>query len=703
MARVLCLVFALLVLPVSALAQDAASLIADNLRILGSSTIVAEGNVEIFYQGSHLKADRVTYDRAGEHLDIEGPVTLTEGDSVIVLADSASLDADLRNGVMRGARMVLDQQLQLAAAEMTRVGGRYTQLYKTVASSCQVCANNPVPLWQIRAERIVHDQQERQLYFDNAQFRVMNIPVMYLPRLRLPDPTLERATGFLTPSLRSTSQLGFGLKIPYFIAIGDDKDLTITPYFSSSTKTLELRYRQAFRTGTIEFEGAFSRDDILRDQDRWYLFGEGSFNLPRDYKLNFDIEATSDSSYLLDYGYSDADRLDSAIELSRTRRDQFFSAGLVFYETLRTTESNSTIPSLVTDIFYQRRFEPSFIGGDADLRFQTHSHSRRSSIPGNLGRDVARASAGLEWRKDWILRNGMVAAVLSEANLDFYDVAQGAPGEEDGLFHTITLGSELRWPWAMTSPEGASHIIEPVVQLLWTNENIPNLPNEDSTLLEFDEGNLFALTRYPGTDAYERGFRANIGATWTRFDPAGWSIGLTAGRIFRAEDLGQFTAGSGLTGSTSDWLAALQLKLQNNLSLTNRALFDDTFDFTRNETRVSWRNDRLSLASTYVWLTAAPAESRPRTSEWIFDSSYRFDDRWTGKTDWRYDFVAKQASRAGVGLEYQSECVKIDLSLSRRFTSSTIVTPTTDFGLTISLSGFGASGSGRNLARSCTR
>jgi len=702
MSRVLCILFALLVLPVSARAQDAASLIADNLQILGSSTIVAEGNVEIFFRGSHLKASRITYDRAGEHLEIEGPVTLIEGDSIIVLADSASLDADLRNGVMRGARMVLDQQLQLAAAEMTRVGGRYTQLYKTVASSCQVCANNPVPLWQIRAERIIHDQEERQLYFDNAQFRVMNIPVMYLPRLRLPDPTLERATGFLTPSLRSTSQLGFGLKIPYFIAIGDDKDITITPYFSSSTKTLELRYRQAFRTGTIDFEGAFSRDDILRDQDRWYLFGEGSFNLPRDYKLNFDIEATSDSSYLLDYGYSDADRLDSAIELSRTRRDQFFSAGLVFYETLRTTESNSTIPSLVSDIFYQRRFEPAFIGGDADLRFQTHSHSRRSSILGNLGRDVARASAGLDWRKDWILRNGMVAAVLTEANLDFYDVSQGAPGEEDGLFHTITLGSELRWPWAMTSPEGASHIVEPVVQLLWTNENIPNLPNEDSTLLEFDEGNLFALTRYPGTDAYERGFRVNVGGSWTRFDPAGWSLGLTAGRIFRAEDLGQFTAGSGLTGSTSDWLAAIQLKLQNNLSLTNRALFDDTFDFTRNETRVSWRNDRLSLASTYVWLTAAPAESRQRTSEWIFDSSYRFDDRWTGKTDWRYDFVEKQASRAGVGLEYQNECVKIDLSLSRRFTSSTIVTPATDFGLTISLSGFGVGGSGRNLARSCT-
>ena len=44
---------------------------------------------------------------------------------------------------------------------------------------------------------------------------------------------------------------------------------------------------------------------------------------------------------------------------------------------------------------------------------------------------------------------------------------------------------------------------------------------------------------------------------------------------------------------------------------------------------------------------------------------------------------------AGVGLEFRNECMLVDLSLSRRFTSSTNVDPTTDFSLAVDLLGFG--------------
>ena len=110
----------------------------------------------------------------------------------------------------------------------------------------------------------------------DLSFLIRNVPVFYLPRLRLPDPTLDRATGFLTPSIRTTSQLGTGLKIPYFIKIGDHKDLTLTPYLSSRTRTLELRYRQAFARGRIEFNGAVTRDDERPDSTRGYVFGYGN-------------------------------------------------------------------------------------------------------------------------------------------------------------------------------------------------------------------------------------------------------------------------------------------------------------------------------------------------------------------------------------------------------------------------------------------
>ncbi len=690
----------LLTAPAASAQQGVTSLIADEMRLNGTTGITAEGNVVVLADGVRLEATRVTYDRAGEQLIIDGPIRLTRGDQVTILADSAMIDGDLRNGLIQSARMVLDQQLQLAAAEIQMVGGRYTQLYRTVASSCQVCEHNPTPLWQIRAQRVVHDRQERQLLFSNAQLRVLDVPVLWLPRLRLPDPTLKRATGFLIPRIRSNSRLGFGIKTPYFLRLGDHRDLTFTPYLSSSTATLEWRYRQAFRTGDLLLEGAVSNDD-LRTQMRGYMFATGRFDLPQDRVLEFDAQLTSDRAYLSDYGYSADDRLISRIALSRTRHDRYFSTSLSHINSLRDNEDNDTIPSIIGDATYRHSFEPAFLGGRAELNLGAHGHYRRSNTAGDDGRDLSRLSAGLTWRRDHLFSNGMIGAALLDMNLSYYSVAQGAPTDTEGLFHSAGAGLELRWPHQNTAPGGAVHILEPVVQIYYS-DNSGDPVNEDSTLLEFDEGNLFSDNRFPGADARERGLRTNLGLSWTRHAPSGWSFGVTIGRIYRQDDPGQFSTGSGLTGNSSDWLLSGQLQLVNGLTLLNRSLFDDEFRFTRNETRLNWQNNRLALATTYVWMDPAPAESRPQTSEWSLDARYRLDDRWSASTDWRYDFVADRAARIGVGLEYKTECITVDLSLSRRFTSSTSVKPTTDFGLSVSLTGFGSGGNGRVVRHSCS-
>lgn len=150
---------------------------------------------------------------------------------------------------------------------------------------------------------MVHDEVERQIYFDNAQFRLAGVPVFAIPRLRMPDPTLTRATGFLMPSIRTTSDLGTGILIPYFFVLGSSSDLTVTPYltFRDST-TLNLRYRQAFATGRIEVNGAVTRDKLIPGDPRGYLFVDGAFTLPWNFGLTIKGQTVSDPAYLLDYG-----------------------------------------------------------------------------------------------------------------------------------------------------------------------------------------------------------------------------------------------------------------------------------------------------------------------------------------------------------------------------------------------------------------
>lgn len=698
--------------PLPVQAQERAALVADSVSVDPSGVLIASGSVEVFYQGRRLRAARIVYDRANDSLRIEGPIVLVDNAATILVADQAELSADLTEGILQSARLVLNRELQLAAAQIQRVGGRYMQLENVAASSCKVCAGSTTPLWEIRARRVIHDQQERQIYFDRAQFRVAGLPIAYFPRLRMPDPTLKRATGFLMPQIRTTSLLGTGIKLPYFIAIGRSKDLTITPYVTSkSGRSVELRYRQAFRTGEIELNGALTRDDILPGQTRHYATLTGAFDLPHDFKLTFSGEEVSDPAYLLDYGLPDKDRLDSRIEFTRTRRNEHISGRIIGFESLRAGDMNSTLPTVVSDFTFQRRLSNGPLGGETGLLFQTHTHMRSSDAAatdanGDLimdGRDVSRATVKLDWQRHWMLPMGMVGTALAEMRADSYKIVQ------DSVYGATTtrshgaLGVELRWPWSKTSATGVGHVIEPMAQFIWSPGGTETLPNEDSRLVEFDIASLYSLNRFPGADAVERGARVNLGLTYTRVDPAGWTLATTVGRVFRTKDHNQFFLASGLRGKRSDWLTEVQLSFENGLGLAHRMMIGDNLTINKSETRLALAGQRYALSGTYVWLEKDTDEDRSiPISELLLDGSYKLTDNWTVTGETRYDFDRGRANRAALGFQYRNECVSVDLSLSRLFTSSTSVKPTTHFGLSVELVGLGGAVAA-GPARTCRR
>ncbi|WP_372609851.1 LPS-assembly protein LptD [Aquicoccus sp.] len=695
--------------PAQSRSADPAILVADNVFLEGKTRLVAEGNVEALQDGTRIKARRIAYDRETDRLTIDGPITISQGEDTLVLADAAEMDAGFRNGLLSGARLVLNQQVQLAAHQLNRVNGRYSQLYKTAVTSCRVCNSSEPPLWQIRARKVTHDQIERQIYFEDAQLRVMDVPIFYLPRLRLPDPTLERASGFLVPSLRGNSRLSTGIRIPYFIRLGDHRDLTVAPFVSPNTRTLELRYRQAFRRGRIEFEGAVSNDTIYPNT-RAYLFGQGQFDLKRDFKLGFNIEMVSDKSYLIDYGYSDTDRLKSDITISRTRRDEYVGGALVHYHSLRVGEDASTLPTIIGDFDYERRFFPRTLGGELRFSAGAHSHFRYSTLPVDGpdsdtivdGRDVTRLGLEANWRRSWTLAGGIRARMQAGFAADKFITGDDATRPRHAAQVTPMAAVTLRWPWQKITPTGAAHVIEPVVQFGWTGGERLSNANDESTRVEFDEGNLLSLSRFPAPDRRERGAVTTYGLNWNRLGPDGWQSDLTLGQVTRARADNAFSPTSGLRGTRSDLLIAGRLKSAQGLSLTARGLFDKNLDLSKGEARAGYHTPRLGLGASYVWLGPDAFEDRPNTvSEWSLDGLYRVGRHWSGRANVRYDVVSNKTAEAGVGLIYRNECVEIDLSLSRRFTSSVILTPSTDFSFTVGIKGFSAGGNDKSYTRTC--
>lgn len=685
-------------------AAQIASLAADSVAIDAEGRLTAEGDVEVFYEGTRLTARRVIYDRRTDQLSIEGPLILFDGDETVIIGSSAELDRELANGVLRSARLVLDQQLQLAAERLDRVDGRFTQLNRVVASSCELCPGERTPLWEIRAQSAIHDQEAQQLYFTNAQVRVAGVPVLFVPQMRLPDPTVDRNTGFLVPRIRTSTRLGTGLQFPYFITAGDSADVTLTPYLSGSTTTLEGRYRQRFRQGRLSFRGAYTAEDEVRPGDtRAYLFGNGGFNLPLGYRLNFDIELVSDTSYLSDYNYSGKDRLDSAISIRRTRDDEQVSASFTVFRTLREDELRfeDALPDQLGEFDYTRRIPTGALGGDAWLTLDALTLARPSTDD-IIGRDLVRAGASANWRRDWLIPQGALLATEAALSVDVYQVDNDSRFDRSLSRVTPQLAAELRWPLTRSGPGGVTQTLEPVAQLAWAESFGDDAPNEDSLLVEFDEGNLFALSRFPGRDVYEEGLRANVGLTWWRRDPGRFDLGVTVGRIVRIDSPDQFSEGTGLDEDLSDWLAVARLGMGTRFSAINRSLFNDRLNFTRNETRLDWRIPSGLLSTSYTWSDRIPAENRDRRiSEWSVDAAYDFNRNWRGRVNWRYDLVEQQAARAGLVIGYRNECLGVDFSASRRFTSSSNVTPITDFDIRVSVTGFGTNASGQRFRRVC--
>ena len=457
---------------------------------------------------------------------------------------------------------------------------------------------------------------------------------------------------------------------------------------------MEFSYRHEIPKGKIQVLGAGTYDDI--DGRRGYIFANAAYRLPQDFIARTQLEFVSDPGYLFVYDYSSKDRLTNQFSLTRVRNNDRFLAAATEFRSLRDSEIeiSDTLPDRFLEAIYQRDIPELSFGGRAVATVQAAALNRPSSED-ILGRDSSRIGMALDWRRDWQFGPGLIAAAETGLSIDAYSV-----GQDSTYATTLTrvvprAAAELRWPLRRDGPGDGYEILEPVLRLDVASAGGNDVPLEDSRVVEFDEGNLFSASRYPGVDGVEDGARIALGVTWRRRGESGWVSDLALGRLAHLNgDLG-FAEGSGLVGDRSEWLLAARVGLDRTFWIANRSLFSEDLDFTLSETRLIWRGKGWSLNNSYIFAQPEPAEGREDDlTEWSFRGNMRLNESWEASANWRYDFEAGRAARTGVGLGYRTECVDLSLSLSRRYASSTSVDPTTDFGFRVSLTGFGGNDAG---------
>ncbi len=178
-----------------------------------------------------LRADKITFDRNTNVAAASGNVVLVEPDGQVLFADYAELTQGMREGVLRSMRTLLAENGQLAANGARRVEGKVNELTHAVYTTCNLCKTDPSkpPLWQLRAYSAVQDVENHRIEYQDATLEMFGLPVAYLPWLSHADPSVRRSSGFLVPSFGDQSHIGAFLATPYFWAIDNQQDVTLTP------------------------------------------------------------------------------------------------------------------------------------------------------------------------------------------------------------------------------------------------------------------------------------------------------------------------------------------------------------------------------------------------------------------------------------------------------------------------------------------
>jgi LPS-assembly protein len=637
--------------------------------------IVARGGVEVAQGDRVLLADTLSYNQNAKTVTASGNVKILEPDGQVIFADYVELSDDLLNGTIENLRVLLSGNARIAAAGGRRTDGNTMEMARGVYSPCKVCKDNPEkpPLWQLKADRVIHNKAEQSVDYYDASLEMFGVPVLYTPYMTHPDPTVKRKTGLLTPSFGTTINTGAFLRTPYFINLGPSADITLDPIFTElQTAFLGGEYRQAFDNGEINFSGSITQADhvigspafVRREEDviRGHIFTDGQFDLNKTYRAGWDINRSTDQTYLRKFNFWEDpnNSMTSTVYAEGFRGRNYMAARAYSFQDLRLGQRSDT-PLILPLLDYNGVGEAGKYGGrwtlDANARGLTDgddADSQRFSLQAGYER---------EFIADW----GLVTTASGSMRGDLYNVDQNGRFDsagrrvEDGLTGRVIprVGLETRYPLARYSV-GGRQVIEPMAALYASPNggNPADIPNSDSTVFETDDINVFSADRTPGLDRVETGQKAVLGVNMSHFRDEGGRISLFLGQSYRFRSDDDLSNDTRLESSRSDYVGRLEIAPSDYFSLFYRFNYAaDEVRANRNELGFYAGGNGLRFSSNYTFIRDSLSPDAVAIEQLYLNVSSQMTDNWTTELGTLQDLRAGGGSLYHTAsLKYEDEC-----------------------------------------------
>jgi LPS-assembly protein len=373
-----------------------------------NNRVSAVGDVELSYQGRTLQADRVTYDRKTGRVHAEGNARMTEANGAVITGDRFDLTEDFKNGFidsMRVEQVVRQRNTEtktyFTAPRAERIEGDQMVFERGTYTACEPCLEHPErpPLWQVKAARIIHNNEERTIYYENATIEFWGLPIAYMPYFSTPDPTVKRKTGFLTPHYIMSSSLGTGVAVPFFWNLAPNYDLTLQPTYLDRQGVLgqaEWRHRLLHGSYNVRAAGIFQKDGDAflpaplgpRDRDhRGSLESTGLFYINERWRLGWDVALLSDKWFLQNYRIKSesiqtfySKESISTLYLQGQGDRSWFDLRGYYFQGLSSYDWQKQMPVVHPVLDYDKRVNgPQPLGGEVRFNLNLTSLSREAT------------------------------------------------------------------------------------------------------------------------------------------------------------------------------------------------------------------------------------------------------------------------------------------------------------------------------------
>ncbi|MHC5306820.1 LPS-assembly protein LptD [Bartonella sp. LJL80] len=682
-----------------------------------ANTVTAQGNVQIEYDGNRIVARKVTYNQQTGRVMAEGDVEIVQPDGSKIYSDKIDMTEDLGEGFVNSLRAETADNTRFAAESAERSGGQMTVFNNGAYTACEPCYYKPDSevLWQVKAKKIIWNGATKTMRFEDSHFEIFGVPVAWFPVFEMPDPTVKRKSGVLTPGFSYSNDMGLGVRNSYFWNLAPNYDFTLSATgFTNQGLLTEGEWRHRLETGTYNIRfahiyqvnpGDFDHDSIDSQNDNRYMVStKGDFEINSSWKYGWDILAQSDRNFSRTYdleGYKN-DVFRSQIYLTGLAGRNYFDMRFYHFEVQDSmlkdnpSERYTRQPWVLPRIDYSFIPDESVYGGEFTFHANMQSIYRDRSdfafadwqgnpldtarLAGMAGTSF-RLTTDVEWKRSFITQGGLVLTPILALRGD--GIATDAHGSYGGYTTTgsysnvdiasdafrgmATAGLELRYPLLFTAGN-STHILEPMVQLFVRNNEqyAGRLPNEDAQSFVFDATTLFQRDKFSGYDRVEGGSRANVGLRYSGNFNNGWSLYALAGQSFQiggknsyqAKDFVSVGSDSGLETARSDYVAMIGASNESGFAIASRGRFDEeTGAIRRGEMEISQNWSRVWASTQYAYIQSQPdygyAQDRQEVS---VQGGFKFADYWSISANTSYDLVSDTFVKAGTGLNYLDEC-----------------------------------------------